>query len=207
MKRIAGSDRCADCSAVRGRALRRSGRCSDRLESNHGRRRHGRPPRTHRHGRYRTGAGRRARCRAGDRQAVRAVSLRGRASLRAAAQPPWPQRHTTCWSACIPRRRRRSTPSISTTWPTTASTGDPGSRRRTAGRRPILPLRRVNPNPLPPPFVGGNEIGVWRPTPSFLGNPPAPAPFSPMAAPWMAELRSLHAHEPHALSRRSRRRR
>ena len=45
----------------------------------------------------------------------------------------------------------------------------------------------MNPNPLPPPFVS-NEIGVWRPTPSFLGNPPVPAPFSPMAVPWMARL-------------------
>lgn len=52
----------------------------------------------------------------------------------------------------------------------------------------ILPLRRTNPNPLPPAFVGGSEPGVWRPTPSFLGTPPAPAPFSPMAAPWMAEF-------------------
>jgi hypothetical protein len=49
-------------------------------------------------------------------------------------------------------------------------------------------LRRVNPNPLPPPFVGGNNVGVWRPTPSLIGSPPAPAPFSPMAAPWMGEL-------------------
>ena len=52
----------------------------------------------------------------------------------------------------------------------------------------ILPLRRANPNPLPPPFVGGSGIGTWRPTPSFLGNPPAPAPFSPMAVPWMADF-------------------
>ena len=52
----------------------------------------------------------------------------------------------------------------------------------------ILPLRRANPNPLPPPFVGGTGVGTWRPTPSFLGNPPAPAPFSPMATPWMADF-------------------
>jgi hypothetical protein len=52
----------------------------------------------------------------------------------------------------------------------------------------ILPLRRKNPDPLPPAFVGGNEPGVWRPTPSFLGSPPAPAPFSPMAVPWMADF-------------------
>lgn len=52
----------------------------------------------------------------------------------------------------------------------------------------ILPLRRVNPNPLPPAFVGSNEPGIWRPTPSFLGTPPVPAPFSPMVAPWMADF-------------------
>ncbi len=52
----------------------------------------------------------------------------------------------------------------------------------------ILPLRRVNPNPLPPPFVGATAIGVWRPTPSLLGNPPSPPPFSPMATPWMADF-------------------
>jgi len=52
----------------------------------------------------------------------------------------------------------------------------------------ILPLRRANPNPLPPPFVGGTGIGNWRPTPSYLGNPPSPAPFSAMFAPWMASF-------------------
>jgi hypothetical protein len=66
--------------------------------------------------------------------------------------------------------------------------GDPGILigQQVAAR--ILPLRRVNPNPLPPPFVGGIAVGTWRPTPSYLGNPPAPAPFSPMATPWMAEF-------------------
>jgi hypothetical protein len=67
-------------------------------------------------------------------------------------------------------------------------TGDPGLDVGEQAAAGILPLRRVNPNPLPPPFVGRNEIGVWRPTPSFLGNPPMPAPFSPMAAPWMGSL-------------------
>jgi hypothetical protein len=48
-------------------------------------------------------------------------------------------------------------------------------------RRPVLP-------PLEPPFIGGTAPGEWRPTNSFLGNPPAPAPFSPMFAPWMGSL-------------------
>ena len=66
--------------------------------------------------------------------------------------------------------------------------GDPGILvgQQVAAR--ILPLRRSNPNPLPEPFVGASGAGVWRPTPSFIGNPPMPAPFSPMAASWMAEF-------------------
>jgi hypothetical protein len=51
----------------------------------------------------------------------------------------------------------------------------------------ILPLRRLQPDPLPPPFVGGTTPGTWRPTDSFIGTPAGPpAPFSPMLAPWMA---------------------
>ena len=66
--------------------------------------------------------------------------------------------------------------------------GDPGLLvgQKVAAR--FLPLRRVNPNPLPPPFVGGTSVGEWRPTPSFLGSPPSPPPFTPMAAPWMGEF-------------------
>jgi hypothetical protein len=66
--------------------------------------------------------------------------------------------------------------------------GDPGLAVGQQAAANILPLRRANPNPLPPPFVGGNNVGQWRPTPSFLGNPPVPAPFSPMAVPWMASF-------------------
>ena len=66
--------------------------------------------------------------------------------------------------------------------------GDPGISIGQQVAVRILPLRRVNPNPLPPPFVGGTDVGTWRPTPSLLGNPPVPAPFSAMAAPWMADL-------------------
>jgi hypothetical protein len=65
-------------------------------------------------------------------------------------------------------------------------TGDPGllvGEKVAAG---ILPLRRTDPNPLPPPFTGGTGIGQWRPTPSFIGNPPAPPSGAPMAVHWMA---------------------
>jgi hypothetical protein len=67
-------------------------------------------------------------------------------------------------------------------------TGDPGLNVGERVAQRILPLRRLAPNPLPPPFVGSTEPGAWRPTDSFLGNPPMPPPFSPMAAPWMADI-------------------
>ena len=67
--------------------------------------------------------------------------------------------------------------------------GDPGlavGQKVAAG---ILPLRRMAPDPLPPPFVGATELGVWRPTESFLGSPAGPPPpFSPMLTPWLANI-------------------
>jgi hypothetical protein len=67
--------------------------------------------------------------------------------------------------------------------------GDPGllvGEKVAAG---ILPLARKNPEPLPPAFEGGTEPGQWRPTESFIGNPPGPPPsFSPMFAPWMGSF-------------------
>jgi hypothetical protein len=66
--------------------------------------------------------------------------------------------------------------------------GDPGIAVGQEIAKLILPLRRENPDPLPPPFVGGTEPGTWRPTDSFLGNPPAPPPFSAMAVPWMGKF-------------------
>lgn len=65
-------------------------------------------------------------------------------------------------------------------------TADPGLSVGQKVAASILPLRRMAPDPLPAPFTGGTDIGVWRPTDSFQGTPPAPAPFSPMFAPWMA---------------------
>src|SRR6187455_2186775 len=38
---------------------------------------------------------------------------------------------------------------------------DPGLAVGQQAAANILPLRRVNPNPLPPPFVGGNNVGQW----------------------------------------------
>ncbi len=65
---------------------------------------------------------------------------------------------------------------------------DPGLDVGSKVAKQILPLRRVTPDPLPPPFIGGTTPGSWRPTDSKLGDPPLPPPFSPMAAPWMASF-------------------
>lgn len=65
---------------------------------------------------------------------------------------------------------------------------DPGLRVGEQVAAGILPLRRGAPNPLPPPFVGGTAPGDWRPTDSFIGNPPFPPPFAPMAASWLGGI-------------------
>jgi hypothetical protein len=65
-------------------------------------------------------------------------------------------------------------------------TGDPGLAVGEKVAAGVLPLRRTDPNPLPAPFTGGTGIGQWRPTTSFIGNPPAPPSGAPMAVHWMA---------------------
>ncbi len=64
--------------------------------------------------------------------------------------------------------------------------GDPGLVVGQKVAVELLPLRRATPDPLPPPFIGGTEPGVWRPTESFL--PGAPPSFSPMVTPWLAGI-------------------
>ena len=63
--------------------------------------------------------------------------------------------------------------------------GDPGIQVGTAVAERILPLRRANPA-NPEEFRGGNEIGMWRPTVSYLPGPPASE--APMHAPWLARF-------------------
>jgi hypothetical protein len=70
-------------------------------------------------------------------------------------------------------------------------TGNPGLEVGEKVAAAILPLRRVDPNPLPEPFTGGTGIGEWRPTDSLIGNPPLPAPFSPMTTPWLGRFEPL----------------
>jgi hypothetical protein len=67
---------------------------------------------------------------------------------------------------------------------------DPGVAVGATAAAGIIALR-ANDGRFPPgqiPFVGGTEPGQWRPTDSFQGSPPAPPPFSPMAAPWVANV-------------------
>lgn len=72
-------------------------------------------------------------------------------------------------------------------------TGDPGLDVGHKAAAAVLTLARKIPV-LVPPFVGSNEIGHWRPTDSFIPNPPgsllpfSPPRFSPMLAPLMNEV-------------------
>jgi len=59
---------------------------------------------------------------------------------------------------------------------------DPGVAVGAKAAAGIIALRACDgsfPNPAPPPFVGGTDIGVWRPTPP--GN-------LPMLAPWLGNV-------------------
>jgi hypothetical protein len=65
---------------------------------------------------------------------------------------------------------------------------DPGVAVGQQAAAGIIALR-ANDGSFPlnlPPFTGGTEIGIWRPTPSYL--PGAPAAFSPALAPWLATV-------------------
>jgi hypothetical protein len=66
---------------------------------------------------------------------------------------------------------------------------DPGVHVGEVAAAGILALRANDgrvPNPLPPPFIGGTDPGVWRPTPSLQPGPPPS--FAPMATPWLATV-------------------
>ena len=70
------------------------------------------------------------------------------------------------------------------------SPADPGVAVGATAASGIIALR-ANDGRFPPgqmPFVGGSNPGEWRPTDSFIGTPPAPPPFSPMAARWVANV-------------------
>ena len=65
---------------------------------------------------------------------------------------------------------------------------DPGIAVGAQAAADILALRANDGRfPLnPPPFLGSNAIGQWRPTPSFL--PPPPPSFAPGLTPWLANV-------------------
>src|SRR6267142_6636698 len=68
------------------------------------------------------------------------------------------------------------------------SEGDAGVAVGAQAAAGIIALRANDGSfPLnPPPFTGGTDPGVWRPTPSYLPGPPPS--FSPMLAPWLASV-------------------
>lgn len=47
-----------------------------------------------------------------------------------------------------------------------------------------------------PPFTGGTQPGEWRPTPSYIGNPPMPPPFAPMAFVFLASTQPFTLNRP-----------
>ena len=66
---------------------------------------------------------------------------------------------------------------------------DPGVSAGKAAAAGVLALRANDgrfPNPPPPPFVGGNAPGQWRPTPSL--QPPPPPSEASMAMPWLGAV-------------------
>ena len=73
-------------------------------------------------------------------------------------------------------------------------TGNPGL---TVGQQVAAALlKEYRPIVAMPDFKGGTGVGEWRPTPSSIGTPPVPAPFSPMAFVYLGEARpyTLNSH-------------
>ena len=105
------------------------------------------------------------------------------------------QRRTMCSSASILRPRRPRLKTAADNFLVAKGlTGNPGLEVGRKVAEQIIPLRRLDPVPLPPAFNGGTAPGQWRPTNSFIsvmGNPPVPAPFSPMLVPWLASFNPL----------------
>jgi hypothetical protein len=65
--------------------------------------------------------------------------------------------------------------------------GNPGIAVGQQAAAGIIALRANDGSfPVQPPFMGGTDPGVWRPTPEYQ-NPPPP-PFAPALAPWLATV-------------------
>jgi hypothetical protein len=66
---------------------------------------------------------------------------------------------------------------------------DPGVAVGQQAAASIIALRANDgsfPNPAPPPFIGGTDPGVWRPTISYLPGPPPS--LEPMEIAWLANV-------------------
>jgi hypothetical protein len=57
-------------------------------------------------------------------------------------------------------------------------------------------LKQHRPSVTSPDYRGGSAPGAWRPTPSLIGTPPVPAPFSPMAYFYMSETKPYTLERP-----------
>ena len=57
-------------------------------------------------------------------------------------------------------------------------------------------LKHHRPSTALPDYKGGSTPGAWRPTPSFIGSPPQPAPFSPMAYLYLMETKPYTLERP-----------
>lgn len=74
--------------------------------------------------------------------------------------------------------------------------GDPGIVTGEQAAAVLLTEYRAAPNPPLPDYRGGLEIGMWRPTPSDLGNPPSPPPFAPHALVYLATTKPFTMTSP-----------
>lgn len=72
--------------------------------------------------------------------------------------------------------------------------GNPGIVAGEQAAAALLTQYRAAPNPPLPPYRGGTEIGMWRPTPSDLGNPPSPPPYADHALVYLASVVPFTLH-------------
>jgi hypothetical protein len=69
------------------------------------------------------------------------------------------------------------------------ATGLPAILVCRSGNRPRRRCSSTTVRPRRWPITRGSAPGSWRPTPSSIGNPPLPAPLSPMAALYLIETK------------------
>jgi hypothetical protein len=78
-----------------------------------------------------------------------------------------------------------------------ASTGLTGNPGLAVGQQAAaVLLKQHRPATALPDYKGGSMPGAWRPTPSSIGSPPVPAPFSPMADLYLMETKPYTLERP-----------